>query len=211
MKPAVDTVETRLDGRIDLHLIADLVEVRSRVLDLGCGDGSLLKLLVDRKQVVGRGVEISDDGVRECVRKGLSVYHGDLDEGLGDYPDDSFDYVILSQTLQAVHRPELVLREMSRVGRIGIVSFPNFGYWKIRWQLLTSGRMPKTDYLPYEWYDTPNIHLLTVKDFHDFCASHALVIDRALYLTNGWQVKVLPNLLAKLAIFVVRRRDGPGR
>lgn len=206
MKPEVGTRDARLNYRADLERIASFVPERSRVLDLGCGDGALLKLLVDRKHVIGRGVEISEEGVRDCISKGLTVYHGDLDEGLGDYPNDSFDYVILSQTLQAVHKPEFVLKEMLRVGAVGIVSFPNFAYWKIRWQLLTTGRMPKTDYLPYEWYDTPNIHLLTVKDFHDFCASHCLAVDQACYLTNGHEVQTLPNLLAKLAIFVVRRK-----
>lgn len=206
MRTDSDQVETWQDGRIDLELISGLVKQNSRVLDLGCGDGTLLKLLVDRKQVTGRGVEISEDGVRQCVGKGLAVYHGDLDEGLDDYPDGSFDYVILSQTLQAVNKPELVFREMLRIGRTGIVSFPNFGYWKIRWQLLATGKMPKTDYLPYEWYDTPNIHLLTVKDFHRFCASHDLVIDYSHYLTDGREVRSLPNILAKLAIFAVRKR-----
>lgn len=200
------TNDTRSAVRIDLGLIAGLVEPGARVLDLGCGDGSLLKLLIEQRQVFGRGVEISLDGVRACVSKGLTVTQADLDEGLDDYPDSSFDYVILSQTLQAVHRPEAVLKEMLRVGRVGIVSFPNFGYWRIRWQLLTTGRMPKTDYLPFEWFDTPNIHLLTVQDFHDWCAARELSIDRAYYLTGGRLLSVLPNLRAKLAIFVVQNR-----
>jgi len=140
--------------RIDLAIVADLVAPGARVLDLGCGDGTLLKLLVDHKGVFARGVEISDEGVRQCVSRGLAVHHADLDVGLDDYPDASFDYVILSQTLQTVHKPDLVLKEMLRVGRIGIVSFPNFGYWRVRAALLLTGRMPKTDYLPYEWFDT---------------------------------------------------------
>ena len=189
--------------RIDLEVVAELVSPGARVLDLGCGDGALLKLLVDRKGVVARGVEISDEGVRQCIAKGLAVHHADLDEGLGDYPDDSFDYVILSQTLQTVHKPDLALKEMLRVGRVGIVSFPNFGYWQVRWQLLLTGRMPKNDYLPYEWYDTPNIHLLTVKDFHEFCAGHGITISQALYLSDGHRIRLWPNLRAKIAIFVV--------
>lgn len=196
----------RSGDRIDLEVVGELIAPGARVLDLGCGDGELLRLLVERKGVVARGVEISVDGVRQCVARGLSVHQADLDEGLGDYPDGSFDYVILSQTLQAVHRPQLVLREMLRVGRVGIVSFPNFGYWRVRTQLMLSGRMPKNDYLPYEWHDTPNIHLLTVADFHDYCAASGLEIVRAVYLNDGRRVSALPNVRAKLAIFEVRAR-----
>ena len=200
-----DTTIDRSLPRIDLELVSDLVPVGARVLDLGCGDGTLLKMLIDRKGVVGRGVEISDAGVRQCIMKGLSVHHGDIDEGLLDYPDNSFDCVILSQTLQTVHKPLLVLEEMLRVGRVGIVSFPNFGYWQIRWRLLSTGKMPKSNHLPYDWYDTPNIHLLTVADFHELCARQSLIIDKGIFLRNGRQVKTCPNLFAKIAIFVVRK------
>ncbi len=191
--------------RVDLAFVAGLVSPGARVLDLGCGDGTLLKMLVDQKGVFARGVEISDEGVLQCVSRGLAVDHADLDQGLGDYPDDSFDYVILSQTLQTVRKPDLVLKEMLRVGRTGIVSFPNFGYWRVRAALLLAGRMPKTDYLPYEWYDTPNIHLLTVKDFHVHCAENAIRIRRALYLGASGPVTFLANLRAKTAIFEVYR------
>lgn len=191
--------------RIDLAIVAGLVSPGSRVLDLGCGDGTLLKLLVDQKGVIARGVEISDEGVRQCVARGLAVDHADLDEGLDDYPDGSFDCVILSQTLQTVRKPDLVLKEMLRVGRIGIVSFPNFGYWRVRMALLTSGRMPKNDYLPYEWYDTPNIRVLTVKDFRVHCAERGIRIRRATYLGDRWLVGPMPNLFAKTAIFEVDR------
>jgi methionine biosynthesis protein MetW len=201
-----ETASQQAAARIDFEIVAELVPPKSRVLDLGCGDGMLLDLLMKRKQVIGRGVEISDAGVRACIAKGLSVHHGDVDEGLGDYPDQSFDYVILSQTLQTVYLPQLVLQEMLRVGRAGIVSFPNFGYWKVRWQLLTTGRMPKVDYLPFEWYDTPNIHLLTVRDFHIFCAKHRFAIQTAIYLCDGRRVSIAPNLRAKEAIFLVRKR-----
>jgi methionine biosynthesis protein MetW len=192
-------------SRIDLEIVAELVEPGSRVLDLGCGDGMLLDLLIQRKKVIGRGVEIDDAGVRACIGKGLSVHHSDLDEGLGDYPDQSFDYVILSQTLQTVYLPLLVMQEMLRVGKAGIVSFPNFGYWKVRSQLFARGRMPRTDYLPYEWYDTPNIHLLTVRDFEGFCRKHSFVVERAIYLCDGHRVSALPNVRAKEAIFLVRK------
>ena len=197
-------IAARNGERIDLEVVSDLVRPGARVLDLGCGDGTLLQLLVERKQVVARGVEISDAGVRQCVARGLSVHQADLDEGLGDYPDGSFDYVILSQTLQTVYRPQLVLREMLRVGRVGIVSFPNFGYWRVRTQLLLTGRMPKNDYLPYEWHDTPNIHLLTTADFHDYCAANCLIVEKAVYLNDRGSVRTWPNVRAKLAIFEVR-------
>ncbi len=195
--------------RIDLAVVSDLVSTGARVLDLGCGDGTLLKLLVDQKQIFARGVEISEEGVRQCVARGLAVDHADLDEGLGDYPDDSFDYVILSQTLQTVRKPDLVLKEMLRVGRTGIVSFPNFGYWRVRTMLLLAGRMPKTDYLPYEWYNTPNIHLLTVKDFHVHCAEQGIRVRRALYLGDRGPVTLLANLRAKTAIFEIGKATSP--
>jgi methionine biosynthesis protein MetW len=205
--PARQVLSSAHDGdRIDLEVVSELVSSGARVLDLGCGDGDLLQLLVERKGVVARGVEISVDGVRQCVARGLTVHQADLDEGLGDYPDGSFDYVILSQTLQAVHRPQLVLREMLRVGRVGIVSFPNFGYWRVRAQLLLSGRMPKNDDLPYEWYDTPNIHFFTVADFLDYCAASDLAVERAIYLNDGRRVSAWPNVRAKLAIVEVRAR-----
>lgn len=203
----IATLEMPIPQRVDLAVVADLVPAGSRVLDLGCGDGSLLQFLVEKKGVTARGVEISEDGVRQCVAKGLAVDHADLDAGLDDYPDKSFDYVILSQTLQTVYRPELVLSEMLRVGRVGIVTFPNFGFWRIRLQLLLSGRMPKNDYLPYEWYDTPNIHLLTVSDFFDSCRRKAVGVVRALYLNDGKIVRLWPNLRAKTAIFVIRSKE----
>jgi methionine biosynthesis protein MetW len=195
--------------RIDLRVVAELVAENSLVLDLGCGDGTLLQMLTDHKNVVGRGVEISNEGMRECVAKGLPVDHADIDEGLGDYPDGLFDYVILSQTLQTVHRPALVIDEMLRVGRVGIISFPNFGHWYVRCRLLLTGRMPKSPTLPYEWYNTPNIHLLTIADFHDMCAARGLTINRAIYLNDGRNVRLFPNLLAKIAVFEVSRRERP--
>lgn len=191
-------------NRIDLDIVARLVTPESRVLDLGCGDGELLDLLIRTKRVIGRGVEISDAGVRTCIARGLAVYHADVDEGLYDYPDKSFDYVILSHTLQTVYYPKLVLEEMLRVGRAGIVSFPNFAYWKVRWELFSTGRMPKADYLPFEWYDTPNIHLLTVKDFAAFCDQHGFVVEKAIFLCDGQPVRFAPNSRAKEAIFLIR-------
>ena len=142
-----------------------MVERGAKVLDVGCGDGELLRLLSESRGVDGRGIELSREGVNECVAKGLAVIQGDADTDLGDYPDDAFDYVILSQTLQATRHPRVVLEHMLRIGRHAIVSFPNFGHWQVRLQLLFAGHMPRTDILPFSWYNTPNIHHCTIKDF----------------------------------------------
>ncbi len=156
-------------ARVDLVLVADMVERGAKVLDVGCGDGELLRLLAETRGVDGRGIELSREGVNECVAKGLAVIQGDADTDLADYPDDAFDYVILSQTLQATRHPRVVLEHMLRIGRQAIVSFPNFGHWRMRLQLLLFGHMPRTDNLPDTWYDTPNIHFCTIKDFVQLC------------------------------------------
>ena len=156
-------------SRVDLLVVADMVQRGARVLDVGCGDGELLRLLESRG-VDGRGIELSREGVNECVAKGLAVVQGDADTDLEDYPDDGFDFVILSQTLQATRRPRVVLEHMLRIGRYGIVSFPNFGHWReFRLQLFFGGHMPHTDNLPYAWYETPNIHFCSIKDFRELC------------------------------------------
>jgi methionine biosynthesis protein MetW len=153
-----NTVRTPGDARVDLVLMAEMIDRGARVLDVGCGDGELLRLLGESRDVDGRGIELSREGVNECVAKGLAVIQGDADTDLADYPDDAFDYVILSQTLQATRHPRVVLEHMLRIGRRAVVSFPNFGHWQVRLQLLFAGHMPQTDILPYSWYDTPNIH-----------------------------------------------------
>jgi methionine biosynthesis protein MetW len=161
-----DTKRTdAIPARVDLLLVADMVEPKSRVLDVGCGDGTLLRLLAEEKQVDARGIELSQRGVNDCVAKGLSVIQGDADTDLAGYPDNAFDYVILSQTLQATRQPRKVLEQMLRIGRHGIVSFPNFGHWRIRWQVAFCGRMPLTRNLSCSWYETPNIHFCTIQDF----------------------------------------------
>lgn len=206
MTTRIDEIEVPTqNGRVDFHLVSRLVKPRSTVLDLGCGDGELMEILIHDREATVRGVEISEEGVYRCISRGLSVHHGDLDEGLDDYPERSFDYVILSQTLQAVKRPRMVMQEMLRVGRLGIVTFPNFAYWRVRLDLLLNGRMPKTKGLPYEWYDTPNIHLTTVKDFQHLCAADGITIRKAIYLSGNRQVKSSPNLLASMAVFVVQK------
>lgn len=196
--------------RPDLKIIFDLIQPGSSVLDLGCGTGDLLKKLIDEKQVQGHGIEIVDDHVLACVAKGVPVVHSDLDDGLGGYPDDSFDYVILSQTIQQIRHPDVTLREMLRVGRTGIVGLLNFGYWRVRHYLAFQGEMPKSKVLPYEWYNTPNIHLSTINDFRRLCADAGYHIVKQVNVTNQKRGQLLPNLLpnsfAELAVFVLQVR-----
>lgn len=197
--------------RVDLKLIADMVAPGTRVLDVGCGDGQLLDYLVHRKGVDGRGLELSMEGVRAAVSHGLSVIQGDADTDLRDYPSNAFDYVILSQTLQATRDPRNVVDHMLRIGRHAIVSFPNFGHWRIRWQILSRGRMPVTEMLGYEWYDTPNIHFCTVRDFVDLCRQMSITIERGIALDRNGSVLPwrgdgrLSNLLSEQAVFLLTR------
>src|SRR5712691_4532317 len=155
--------------RVDLLLIAEMVTRGARVLDIGCGDGTLLRILSEQRGVDGRGIELSQAGVNSCVAQGLAVIQGDADTDLVYYPDLAFDFAILSQTIQATYSPRHVLEQLLRIGKRAVVSFPNFGHWRVRTQLLFGGKMPKTDNLPDRWYDTPNIHLCTIKDFVDLC------------------------------------------
>jgi len=196
-------------ARIDYQLIEALVPEGATVLDLGCGEGDLLAELIEKKHVQGSGVEISQSAVEACVARGLSVFHGDLDEGLADYDDGSFDIVILSFSLQQLYRPRLVVREMARVGRLAIVSFPNFAHWIPRAQLCVFGRMPVSKELPYEWWDTPNIHLCTIRDFRRLCAQEGLHVTQEVFISNVNKAPrprpAAPNLLARIAIFAVSR------
>ncbi len=197
--------------RIDLQLIADMVEPGSRVLDVGCGDGALLAHLGRYKDVDGRGIEISMAGVSAAVGHGLSVIQGDADTDLKDYPSGAFDYVILSQTLQATYEPKSVIENMLRIGKRAIVSFPNFGHWRVRLQLALLGRMPVTETLTAQWYDTPNIHLCTIKDFVMLCRSLGVTIERGITLSaRGKEMPLradgpLANLVAEQALFMLRR------
>jgi methionine biosynthesis protein MetW len=192
-----------LTERPDFHLIGELVEPRSRVLDLGCGEGELLAWLMENKQVLARGVEISSSQVRRAIARGVSVYQGDIDEGLADYPDKAFDYVILSQTLQETRSPLEVLREMLRVGRRAIISFPNFGHWSVRIAMLLNGQAPKTKLFPYSWYNSPNIHFLSINDFEDLCREYHFPIERRYFLAGSSHVKAFPNLVAQTAVFLL--------
>ena len=199
--------------RIDLVFVAGMVEPGSRVLDVGCGDGALLRLLQDGRGVDARGIELSQAGVNACVARGLSVIQGDADTDLEAYPDDSFDYVILSQTLQATHRPKVVLEHMLRIGRRAIVSFPNFGHWSVRWKLAVGGRMPVTENLPVSWYETPNIHFCTIKDFVQLCDEINVKMERAVALdVEGQPLRLNApwwfwNMFGEQGVFLLSRRD----
>lgn len=190
--------------RIDLNEIQNWIKQNSRVLDLGCGDGTLLKFLIDHKQVKGYGLEIDPQQINSCIDKGLNVIEQNLDQGLGNFTDKSFDTVIMTQALQTLHFPHLVLDEMLRVGKECIVTFPNFGHWKARWHLFTRGRMPVSDLLPYEWYDTPNIHFCTFKDFEVLCRERDIkVIHRQVVneVSSNLLKDISPNLFGETAIY----------
>ena len=195
--------------RVDLQLIADMVEPGGRALDVGCGDGSLLAYLVNFKRVDARGMELSQAGVNACVAGGLSVIQGDADKDLEFYPDKGFDFVVLSQTLQATRNPKLVLDELLRIGNRAIVSFPNFGHWRVRLSLFFKGRMPVTEDLPYSWYDTPNIHFCTIRDFVGLCDEINAKVERAIALDGAGQKIGMSmrfwNFFGQQAVFLLRR------
>ena len=202
------------DSRIDYDVIVSLVEPGARVLDLGCGDGLLLARLIAEKGARGTGVEISQEGIQAAIARGLSVVQADLDEGLADYQDQSFDWVILNQTLQSLAKPTLVLDEMLRVGKRAIVGLPNFGYWRLRLRLLLSGHMPTSHNLPYRWYDTPATRLLTIADFLQHCRERGITVLQEIYLAGRESKKRTswPNCLAETGIFILagRRASTPG-
>lgn len=202
--------------RVDLQLIANMVAPRSRVLDVGCGDGMLLDYLVHEKQVDGRGMELSQAGVNAGVAQGLSIIQGDADTDLDAYPSDAFDYVILSQTLQATRDPKTVVEQLVRIGRKAIVSFPNFGHWRVRWALMWRGRMPETDTIPLKWYNTPNIHFCTIQDFVDLCRELDVTIEKALVIDASGQPAPFgsnwrANLLGEQGMFLLTKQGAaPG-
>jgi len=205
---AVRTTDT---SRVDLLLIAEMVSPGARVLDVGCGDGTLLRLLAEKRAVDGRGIELSQAGVNSCVARGLSVIQGDADTDLVHYPDLAFDYAILSQTIQATYSPRDVLNQLLRIGKRAVVSFPNFGHWQVRTQLMFGGQMPQTDNLPDRWYETPNIHLCTIKDFLGLCKDIGAKVERAVAL-NAYGRKLgvsMPlfaqNLFGEQAVFLLSK------
>jgi methionine biosynthesis protein MetW len=192
-------------GRSDYAIIGEIVEPHTMVLDLGCGEGELLEWLAHTKGVDARGVELAGAKVQRAIARGVSVFQSDIDAGLADYPDHAFDYVILSQTLQETRHPRQVLREMLRVGRRGIVAFPNFGHWRVRVSMLTSGGAPRTPLFPYEWYESPNTRFLTVLDFERLAALEGWKIERRYFLAGSRKVRTLPNLMAEVAVYLLAK------
>ena len=195
---------------LNYSIITELVENNSRVLDLGCGDGELLKRLIKEKNVKGSGIEINQENVIKALEKGLSIIQGDIDEGLKQFPDKSYDYVILNQTLQSTFNPVYVLEEMLRVGKKCVVSFPNFAYWKVRFDLMFNGRMPKSSILPFEWHNTPNIHLLTIKDFYALADKLSIKIEKAIFMNKARVKKSIKythyeNFFAEEVLFIISR------
>lgn len=195
--------------RPDLDIIQRWIEPKSRVLDLGCGEGNLLDYLKKEKQILDTGLEINADNIEQCLQKGVHVIEQDLDRGLHNFETASFDTVLLTQTLQAVQYPDIIIEEMLRVGRNGIVTFPNFGHWRSRFYLTTKGRMPVSEFMPYEWYNTPNIHFCTVRDFDSFCKERSIrILERTVVdirHRDSWMINLLPNLLGEIAIYHITR------
>ncbi|MDA9106088.1 methionine biosynthesis protein MetW [Candidatus Pelagibacter sp.] len=194
----------------EFKIISDLIEKNTRVLDVGCGDGILMEYLKYNKEIDIRGIEISKDNVQKCLSKGLTVIEGDAEKDLLQFPDGSFDFVILSQTLQAFLNPEIVIKELLRVGKKAIVTIPNFGFWKVRLHLLIKGTMPITKNLPDEWYNTPNLHMCTIKDFYNFCENRKIKLDKSSALHNEKISSInklnlnIKNLSAELGIFLIK-------
>jgi len=187
------------------------VDEGSRVLDIGCGDGELLDHLIERKGIDGAGIELTQGNIVSCVRRGISVVQADIDKGLTALPDQSYDYVILSMTLQVIKKPDYVLQEMLRVGKKCIVSFPNFGFWMVRAKSSVLGRAPVTRNLPYAWWVSPNVHVLSIKDFREYCAERSIQIEREIPLNRKglvWTARMWPNLMADEAVFVIARHQG---
>ncbi len=195
---------------LNYKIVCSLIDENSSVLDLGCGEGNLLRLLRKTKNVKGLGIEIDENSVLSALQKGLSVVQKDLDKGLDEFQDKSYDWAVLNQTLQSTKDPELVMSEMLRVAKKAVVSFPNFAYWRVRFYLFLKGKMPKYKKLPYEWYNTPNVHLLTISDFFEFCKKRDIKIEKSLYLkrhkvASGFLMRNIANFLSEEAVFVISK------
>ena len=192
-------------SRIDHKIIIEWIEKGASVLDLGCGDGKLLSRLIEEKQVRAQGIEISEEAIHNCIAKGLSVFQEDIDSGLAAYADNSFDYVILNQTFQQVKKPDFVLKEALRVGKKVIVGFPNFVYYKARFQLFFGGKVPVTPSLPYEWYNTPNLHFLSISDFGNYCRKREIRVENSAFVAKNRRVRFFPNFFAEIGLFLLSK------
>jgi methionine biosynthesis protein MetW len=190
-------------NRVDQEIISDWVKVEASVLDLGCGDGELLTHLIREKKVRAQGIELSEHAIHQCVARGVSVFQEDIDTGLSEYADKSFDYVILNQTFQQVKKPDFVLHEALRVGKQSIVGFPNFVHLRSRFQIFFRGKVPVAPSLPYEWYDTPNLHFLSIADFKEYCRKREVSIVKELFIARNKRVRFLPNLFAEVGLFLL--------
>jgi methionine biosynthesis protein MetW len=193
-------------GRSDYAIIEELIEPDTKVLDLGCGEGELLAWLAEHKHVDARGVEISPAKVQRAIARGVSVFQGDIEEALGDLPAGAFDFVILSQTLQETRQPLKILLEMLRVGRRAIIAFPNFGHWRVRVSHLFTGGAPQTKLFPHNWYDSPNIHFLTVHDFEKLAVEQSWTVERRIFLSANRKISAVPNLMAEVGVFLIRKQ-----
>lgn len=196
--------------RLNYNIISEIIDYNAKVLDLGCGDGTLLKQLIDEKNVRGIGVEIDQNSAISAIEKGLSIIQGNIDAGLKEFTDKEYDWVILNQTVQSTDKPDFVIEEMLRVGKKVVVSFPNFAYWKVRFYLMFKGKMPKSKILPFEWFNTPNIHLLTINDFYEFCNKRGIKILQSVYMTrakvrHGMLIRAISNFFTEEVIFVISR------
>lgn len=191
--------------KIDHKIISGWIRSEASVLDLGCGDGKLLSLLINKKQVRTQGIELQDSAVHQCVAAGLSVFQQDIDTGLSEYADKSFDYVVLNQTFQQVKKPAFVLQEALRVGKQVIVGFPNFVHINARFQLFFRGKVPVTAALPYEWYDTPNLHFFSIKDFQLYCKRQQIYIEQAVFIAKNRQIRCFPNVFAETGLFLLSK------
>jgi len=190
-------------SKLEYQIILDWIKQSSSVLDLGCGDGELISLLIQKKKVRAQGIEIDERAIHECVSQGISVFQQDIDTGLSEYVDKSFDYVILSQTLQQVKKPDYVLKEALRVGKQTIISFPNFGHYPARFQMFFKGKVPVTPSLPHEWYETPNLHFLSISDFIEYCTQRKIIIKDSVFLRKNKRVRFFPNFFAETGIFLI--------
>ena len=193
----------KLSAKLEHKIILNWIKQCSSVLDLGCGDGELTTLLIQEKQVRAQGIEIDELAIHKCVARGLSVFQQDIDTGLAEYLDKSFDYVILSQTLQQVKKPDFVLKEALRVGKQSIVTFPNFVYYPIRFQILLRGKVPVTPSLPHEWYESPNLHFLSISDFMEYCTKRKITIRSSVFIRKNQRVKIFPNFFAEIGLFLI--------